>query len=31
MLQMQAVQKLVVHLWHEYEWTLTIAGNFVYK
>jgi len=27
---MEAVQKLAVHLWHEYEWTLTIAGHNAY-
>jgi len=26
-LQMDAVQNLVYYLWHQYEWTLTIAGN----
>jgi len=29
-IQMEAVQKLAVHLWHEYEWTLTIAGHNAY-
>jgi len=26
---MESVQNLVYHVWHEYEWTLTLAGKDV--